>query len=72
MYPSEALSWCETLEYKVERLEKIEQDYNVVCAVLGNERVDCILVEQKEQERLKLEAEKEKRKLLRKNQRDVR
>ena len=64
--------WCETLEYKVERLEKIEQDYNVVRTVLGNDKVDSILVEQKEQERLKLEAEKEKRKLLRKNQRDIR
>ena len=62
--------WCNTLEHKVERLEKVERDYNIMRAVLGSNRVDRMLIEKKEQDRMQIENEKHK--LLRKNQRDVR
>lgn len=58
--------WCKTLEHKVERLEKLEQDYTVVRAVLGSDRVDRILIEKKEQERFRIEMEKKRRNLERK------
>ena len=41
-------------EHKVERLEKLEQDYTVVRAVIGSDRVDRILIEKRNKNDCKL------------------
>lgn len=60
------------LEERVEELETVVQDYGRVCSVLGSDKIDNLLKDIKEKERIKLGAEKEQRKMQRKNQRDAR
>ena len=64
--------WNKTLEQKVDELEEVVQDYNRVRNALGTGTVDKLLKNVKEKERMKLEADKEKRKLQRKYGRDER
>ena len=60
------------LEQKVVELDEVVQDYGRVRNALGVGAVDKLLKNVKEKERMNAEAEKEKRKLQRKNSRDVR
>lgn len=53
----------EVLEQRVEALEVIEQDYGRVRNALGNNVADRLLNGVKEEERLRAEIEKEKRKV---------
>ena len=63
---------CEEMEEYVEKLEPVVQDYDRIRNFFGHSNIDEILREVKEQERLKAEAEKERRRMQRKNQRDSR
>ena len=63
---------CDALKEHVEELEPAVQDYDRIRSFFGVGRIDGILKEMKEQERLKIEAEKERRKLQRKHNRDSR
>ena len=63
---------CEEMEEYVEKLEPVVQDYDRIRNFFGHSNIDEILREVKEQERLKAEAEKEHRRMQRKNQRDSR
>lgn len=49
---------------EVETLERVEEDYGRIRNVFGEERIDRILIEVKEQEHVDEEMEKEKRKFL--------
>ena len=60
------------LQEKVETLERVEEDYGRIRNVFGEERIDRILIEVKEQEHVDEEMEKEKRKFLKRKQRDAR
>ena len=60
------------LEERVEELEAVAQDYGRVRNSFGADKIDDLLKDVKEKEQLKLEAEKERRKMQRKNQRDAR
>ncbi|MEE1313136.1 MAG: plasmid recombination protein [Lachnospiraceae bacterium] len=60
------------LQEKVETLERVEEDYGRIRNVFGEERIDRILIEVKEQEHVDEEVEKERRKLLKRKQRDAR
>ena len=60
------------LQEKVETLERVEEDYGRIRNVFGEERIDRILIEVKEQEHVEEEMEKEKRKFLKRKQRDAR
>lgn len=60
------------LQEKVETLERVEEDYGRIRNVFGEERIDRILIEVKEQEYVDEEVEKERRKLLKRKQRDAR
>ena len=60
------------LQEKVETLERVEEDYGRIRNVFGEERIDRILIEVKEQEHVDEEGEKERRKLLKRKQRDAR
>ena len=60
------------LEERVEELEVVAQDYGRVRNSFGADKIDNLLKDVKEKEQLKLEAEKERRKMQRKNQRDAR
>lgn len=64
--------YSKTLEQKVEELEVVIQDYGRIRNVLGTGAVDKLLKNVKEKEQTIVEAEKEKRKLQRKNSRDER
>lgn len=64
--------WNKILEQKVDELEEVVQDYGRVRNTLGVDAVDKLLKNVKEKERMNAGAEKEKRKLQRKNSRDVR
>ena len=63
---------CDALEQRIEELESVEKDYGRIRKIFGPDRVDGLVREMKERERLKVEAEKERRKLVRKKQRDAR
>ena len=63
---------CDALKERVEELEPAVQDYDRIRNFFGIGRIDGILKEMKEQERLKIEAEKERRKLKRKHYRESR
>ena len=63
---------CEFLEERIEELETVEKDYGRVRKIFGPERVDSLVREMKEMERLQLEAENERRKVMKRKQRDVR
>lgn len=60
------------MQEKVETLERVEEDYGRIRNVFGEERIDRILIEVKEQEHVDEEVEKERRKLLKRKQRDAR
>ena len=60
------------LEERVEELEKVEKDYDRIRKLFGSARIDGLLREMKGQERIEAEMEKERRKMLRKKQRDAR
>lgn len=63
---------CDVLEERVEELKTVEKDYGRIRKVFGPDRVDSMLWEMKERERVKAELEKERRKMMRKKQRDAR
>lgn len=63
---------CEALEKSVEELEVMEKDYGRIREFFGVDKVDSLILEIKEKERLECEKEKERRKLMRRNQRDTR
>ena len=63
---------CEFLEERIEEMETVEKDYGRVRKIFGPERVDSLVREMKEMERLQLEAENERRKVMKRKQRDVR
>lgn len=54
------------LEERVEELETVEKDYGRIRKLFGSDRVDEVLCEMKEQERVEAEMKKEKRKSLKK------
>lgn len=60
------------LEERVEELETVVQDYGRVRNTLGAGVVDKLLKNIREKEQMNVEAEKEKRNLQRKNNRDIR
>lgn len=55
------------LEERVEELEMVSQDYALVRSVFGSDKIDNLLKDVKEKEQIKLEAEKERRKMQRRN-----
>lgn len=63
---------CNALEQKVEELETVEKDYGRIRIIFGPDRVDSLLQEMKEQEPVEAELEKERRKLIKRKQRDAR
>lgn len=65
-------SRCKVLEERVEGLEVIEKDYGRIRKFFGLDRVDNLLRELKEQERLQDGMEKERQKVMRNKQRDAR
>ena len=62
----------DVLEQRVEELEVVEKDYGRIRKVFGSDRIDGLLREMKEQERVETEIEKEKWKKTRNKQRDAR
>ena len=56
------------LEERVEELEVVEKDYGRIRKLFGAERIDGLLCEVKEQERMEAEMEKERRKIARKKE----
>lgn len=60
------------LEERVEELEVVEKDYGRIRKLFGADRIDGLLREMKEQERVEAEIEKGRRKVLRRKQRDAR
>ena len=65
-------SRCKVLEERVETLETVEKDYGRIRKVFGSDRVDSMLRETKEQERVEAELEKGRRKQMGRKQRDAR
>ena len=63
---------CGELEERVNELEEVAKDYGRVRNVLGSQVVDKMVQDERRMEMMKKEAEKEKRKLQRKNSRDAR
>ena len=63
---------CNALEKRVEELETVEKDYGWIRKIFGPERVDCLVREMKEREKLENEWEKERRKTQKRMQRDAR
>ena len=63
---------CDVLEQRVEELETVEKDYGRIRKIFGTERVDVLLREMKEREKIEAELEKERRKLQKRIQRDAR
>lgn len=60
------------LEERVEELEVVEKDYGRIRKLFGSDRIDGLLREVKERERVEGEMEKERRKMARKKQGDAR
>lgn len=58
--------------YSLSKYEDVEKDYGRIRKVFGTDRVDSLVKEMKERERMEVEAEKERRKMLRRKQRDAR
>ena len=56
----------DVLEERVEELESVEKDYSRIRKLFGVDRIDGLLREMKEQERVEAEMEKERRKTMRK------
>ncbi len=63
---------CNALEQRVEELKTIEKDYGRIRKIFGSDRVDSLLQEMKEQERIQAEMEKEGWKMMKRKQRDAR
>lgn len=62
----------DALEERVEKLEVAEKDYGRIRKLFGTDRIDGLLREMKEQERVETEMEKERRKMMRRKQREAR
>lgn len=60
------------LEERVEELEVVAQDYGRVRKIFGSDKIDNLLKDVKEKERIKLEVENERRKIKRRNDRVMR
>ena len=56
----------------MEELENIEKDYGRIRKLFGSDKIDGMLREMKEQERVEVEMEKDRRKMVRRKQRDAR
>ena len=63
---------CNSLEERVEELEVVEKDYGRIRKFWGPDRVDSLVREMKEEERFEDEQERERRKLMRRKQREAR
>ena len=63
---------CNALEQRVEELETVEKDYGRIRNIFGSERVDNLIREIKERERVEVELEKERRKIVKRKQRETR
>ena len=59
---------CNALEQRVEELETVEKDYGRIRKIFGPERVDSLVQEMKERERLQIEMEKKRAKTMRRQQ----
>ena len=53
------------IEERVEELEMVEKDYGRIRKLFGSDRIEGLLRDMKEQERVEAEREKERRKTLR-------
>lgn len=62
----------DALEERVEKLEVVEKDYGRIRKLFGADRIDGLLREVKERECVEVEMEKERRKMMRRKQREVR
>ena len=62
----------DALEERVEKLKVAERDCGRIRKLFGADRIDGLLREMKEQERVEAEMEKERRKMMRRKQRDAR
>ena len=62
----------DVLEERVEKLEVVEKDYGRIRKLFGADRIDGLLREMKEQERVEAEMEKERQKMVRRKQRGAR
>lgn len=63
---------CDRLEQRVEELEGVEKDYGRIRKFFGPDRMDGLVKEMKEREQMEAEQEKERRRLMRRKQRDAR